>query len=90
MNKEWFNLIMEFVKNGRQTKGLKCPNCKAENIDYMYVTDECNAGFMAIWCNSCKVGSYACRTITPKNVKTVTFEELDKHPELIPHYTIAQ
>ncbi|WP_019637130.1 hypothetical protein [Paenibacillus fonticola] len=78
MTDEWMQLIIEFTKSDYLTKNLVCPDCRENDIEYVYVGDkETNIGYLTIWCNQCRNGVQICRVSIPEGVRRLDFDDLE-------------
>ena len=69
---KWLNNAVRIVNEGIVGK---CPYCKSDNTDYMYIDHENGRGCLNIWCVSCnKEAHFDCGT-PPSNRKKMSMEQ---------------
>lgn len=89
MHKKWLSLTAKLIDNFDNMRELECPNCKAHEIDYLYIINEHDRiGYIHIWCSNCLTGIYISRARAPLNAKTILFGQVDELKKLVPEYKI--
>lgn len=72
---DWTRIITQITGDFEKINHVKCPNCKKNGLDYIYIgDDQTRIGFLQIWCNECLKGIHVSRAVAPPNAKFLTFE----------------
>ncbi|HAA8268165.1 TPA_asm: hypothetical protein GHO85_12705 [Listeria monocytogenes] len=87
MFNEWIRLASVIPDYIDKLDELKCPNCKHNEIDYVYVGDlESRIGFEVVWCNNRLRGIQISRVRVPENVSMLSFKGTENLDEIIPKF----
>ncbi|EDN9715654.1 TPA: hypothetical protein ACSY4D_02150 [Listeria monocytogenes] len=87
MFNEWIRLASVIPDYIDKLDELKCPNCKHNEIHYVYVGDLASRiGFEVVWCNNCLRGIQISRVRVPENVSMLSFKGTENLDEIIPKF----
>ena len=69
---KWRDNLLRIVNEGIVGK---CPFCKSDNTDYMYIDHENGRGCLDIWCGSCNENEHVDCATPPANRKRMTMKQ---------------